>query len=270
MKTSYISEMTWESFRDRVDDKAVALIPMGSMELEGHHLPLGVDTIVAEGIARRLAGETGLLIAPALPVGYSKWFEPFPGTLTLEMETLIKVLREMAAGLIGYGIRRILFLNAHRGNNAAIETASRSLVAEHDVRIALLSVWKMANDLTGASPGMIAEGKFTHAGEIMTSTVMALAPDTVQHEKIAPDNPRSPKASAFTVKNSLGEIEFRDSVQVLYQDLRDITTSGVMGDPTGANAKKGEAVLKLVTDYTRAFIQELRELPIPSCSTDLC
>ena len=59
MNKSHILDMTWEEFRDSVDSKTVVVIPMGSTELEGLHLPLGVDTIVAEGIARNLAGEEG-------------------------------------------------------------------------------------------------------------------------------------------------------------------------------------------------------------------
>ena len=121
MKKSHILEMTWEEFRDSVDSKTVVVIPMGSTELEGLHLPLGVDTIVAEGVARNLAGEEGVLIGPLLPIGYSKWFNPFPGTISLEHETLIRLLLEYCTCLINHGIKRLVFLNSHRGNNATVE-----------------------------------------------------------------------------------------------------------------------------------------------------
>lgn len=261
MNKSFVLEMTWEEFRDAVDSKTVMVIPMGSTELEGLHLPLGVDTIVAEGIADGLAGEEGVLIGPPLPIGYSKWFNPFPGTISLENGTLARVLLEYCTCLVKHGLRRIVFLNAHRGNNAGVEMAARDLIVDHDVRIGMLSIWKLANDLTAGS-SLIREGKFTHAGEIMTSVILALKPDSVVSGKIKPDSVKSPEGSSFSVKNSLGETAFQGSIQTIFQDIRDVTDTGIMGDPTAASAEKGEVVLKLVVDYAKAFLQEFRNLPI--------
>ena len=132
---------------------------------------------------------------------------------------------------------------------------------EYQVRVGMLSIWKLANDLTAGS-GLIKEGKFKHAGEIMTSVIMALRPEAVVTRKIMPDSVKSPEGSAFDVKNSLGETGFQGSIQTVYQDIRDVTNTGIMGDPTPASAEKGEAVLKLITDYARSFLQEFRNLPI--------
>jgi creatinine amidohydrolase len=261
MNKSFVLEMTWEEFRDSINSDTVFLLPIGSTELEGLHLPLGVDTIVAEGVCKNLAGERGVLIGPTLPVGYSKWFNPFPGTISLEQDTLNRVLREYCGCLIKQGIKRLVFLNAHRGNNNSIEIVAHSLILKHHVKIGMLNIWKLANDLTAGS-GLIKEGRFTHAGEIMTSVILALKPETVIASKIMPDTVKSPKGSAFEVKNSLGETTFKGSVQTVYQDIRDVTDTGIMGDPTAASAEKGEAILKLITDYTRAFLREFRNLPI--------
>jgi creatinine amidohydrolase len=262
MGGSFMAEMTWEAFGKAVDSDPVAVIPMGSTELEGPHLPLGVDTIVAEGVARRLEGTGGVLIGPVLPIGYSKWFMPFPGTITLETETLVQVLKEYVSSLIRHGIRRFVFLNAHKGNNPCIESAARSLMADHPVRIAMLSIWKLAHDLSAVADQAIEEGRFTHAGEIMTSAVMALAPHTVISGRVVPEAVKSPPHSAFKVKNSLGETEFKGSVQTVYQDIRDVTDFGTMGDPTAASAAKGEAILDRIVDYARDFIVEFRKLTL--------
>jgi creatinine amidohydrolase len=262
VKKSYLLEMTWEEFRDVVDAKTVMFIPMGSTELEGPHLPLGVDTVVAEGIARRLVGEDGVVIGPALPIGYSKWFGPFPGTISLEQETLTQVLREYCACLLRHGIKRIVFLNSHRGNNGCIDHVARTLVLEHPVRVAMLSIWKIANELI-AGRELIGEGQFTHAGEVMTSVILALRPDLVNNSKRHTDSTKSPEGSEFRVKNSLGETDFRGSVQMLYQHIRDVTDTGVFGDPTTASAEKGKQVLDLITDYAKAFLREFRNLPLP-------
>ena len=261
MDKTFLAGMTWEEFRDNVNSGTVIVVPVGSTELEGTHLPLGVDAIMADGVAAKLVGEPGVLIGPTLPIGYSKWFNPFPGTISLEHDTLTRVFLEYCTCLINHGIKRIVFLNSHRGNNSCIEATARTLIMEKKVRIGMLNIWKLANDLTAGS-GLIKEGKFKHAGEIMTSVIMALRPEAVVTAKIMPDSVKSPEGSAFDVKNSLGETSFQGSIQTVYQDIRDVTDTGIMGDPTAASAEKGETVLKLITDYVRSFLQEFRNLPI--------
>ncbi len=262
MNAKPIARMTWEAFRDAVDNDTVAVIPMGSVELEGSHLPLGVDTIAVEALARSLVELPGVLVGPTLPIGYSKWFMPFPGTITLETDTLIRVLLEYARSLIAHGIRRLVFLNAHKGNNACIESAARTLIAEDRVQVAMLSVWKLAHDLAAVGEKSVAEGRFTHAGEIMTSVMLAADPDTVDRARMAPGTVRSPEGSAFRVVNSLGEADFMGSVQTIYQDIRQVTDSGILGDPTAASAEKGAAILETIARYATAFIAELQKLPL--------
>jgi creatinine amidohydrolase len=262
MQKSFLAHMTWEEFRDSVTPETVVVIPMGSMELEGPHLPLGVDTIVAEAVAGELDGEDGIVIGPTIPIGYSKWFKPFPGTISLESDTLTRVIVEYCHSLIDHGIQKLVFLNSHRGNNAAIEVAARNLIAEKPVRVGMLSIWKLANDLI-AGKGLIDEGKFTHAGEIMTSVIMAVKPETLVMEKIRADSLNAPEESEFVVKNSLGDTLFRNAVQTVYHDIREITDTGTMGAPETASADKGQAVLTLILEYVRAFLQEFRKLQAP-------
>ena len=97
----------------------------------------------------------------------------------------------------------------------------------------------------------------------MTSVVMALKPDTVVTSRMKPDSLTSPENSPFTVKNSLGDTEYDGSVQTIYPDIREITSTGIMGDPSTATPEKGMAVLALITDYIRGFLQAFRKLPLP-------
>jgi creatinine amidohydrolase len=263
MRKAYIADMSWEEFRDAVDQAAIVLIPLGSTELEGLHLPLGVDTIVAEGVAARLTEEEGVLVGPALPIGYSKWFNPFPGTISLEHETLTRVLRDYCTAMIRHGVRRLVFLNSHRGNNSCVEVVAQSLILEQPVSMGMINIWKLANDLI-AGTDLIEEGRFTHAGEIMTSVVMALKPETVIASKMKADRLTSPRGSTFTVKSSLGDTQFEGSVQTFFQDIRTITATGIMGDPQAATPEKGRALLDLIVDYARAYLRELRRVPLPA------
>ena len=100
MERYQFASHSWAEVHEMNKENTIILIPLGSTEQEGTHLPLGVDTYVAEAIAQKVAKETGSLVSPSLPVGYSEWFCEFPGTVSLTMETFTQVLREYLSSLI--------------------------------------------------------------------------------------------------------------------------------------------------------------------------
>ena len=152
-------------------------------------------------------------------------------------------------------------MNAHKGNNSAIEVVSRNLIDAMPIGIGMINIWKLAGDLA-AGRGLIAEGGFTHAGEIMTSVMLALRPDSVVKEKMTADTPRSPVDLGFSVKNSLGDVEFRGSVQTVYQDIRAITGTGIMGNPLPASQEKGQIIIDLMVEYIKAYLEDFKKIPV--------
>jgi creatinine amidohydrolase len=259
MKKNFLANMTWQEFASALNKETIMVIPMGSVELEGLHLPLGTDTIMAEGLAQRLSKESKIIICPSLPIGYSKWFMPFPGTITVEQETLVLLILDYCRCLITHGARRILFLNSHAGNNSAIEAASRILQNEVQVILAMIDVWRLTGDLI-SDKNIIDERRFTHAGELMTSVIMALRPESVIVEKMIKDKVKSDAQTKFQTVNSLGAVIFKNSTQTIYRKIEDLTETGTMGDPSTSTPQKGQLVLELVLEYVKAFIAELRKL----------
>ena len=259
MPKSFMADMSWNEFQDALKEDTVLVVPMGSTELAGPHLPLGADTMAAEGLAKRLAGEKGVLIAPCLPLGYSKWFQPYAGTISLEHDTLVKVLLDYCRSLALSGVKRILFFNFHKGNNSAVEVAAHILIKECGLKAGMLNLWKLAGDLA-AKKGIIDEGGFTHAGEIMTSVMLALKPESVSLERSGPGTVKPLAGSALKPLNSIGDTAFQGSVQTVYQDIRQVTDNGTLGDPSGATAEKGQALLDMIADYAKAFLQEFRRI----------
>ncbi len=152
-----------------------------------------------------------------------------------------------------------MFLNSHKGNNSAVEVAAHSLIKESGVKVGMLSLWKLANDLV-AGKGLIEEGGFTHAGEIMTSVVLALKPEAVSLAQARPGSVKPLTGTELKPLNSTGDTAFRGLVQTVFQDIRQITDNGILGDPSGATVEKGRAVLKLIVDYAKAFLQEFRRI----------
>ena len=105
MERYQFAAYSWAEVHEMERENTIILIPLGSTEQEGIHLPLGVDTYVAEAIAQAVAKEADCLVGPTLPVGYSEWFLEFPGTVSLKIETLTQVLREYIFRYLQKGLK---------------------------------------------------------------------------------------------------------------------------------------------------------------------
>lgn len=112
-----LQEMTWTDVRDYLEECDMVIIPIGSTEQHGPHLPLGTDYYEALGMSKLISARTGVVVAPVLLAGYSEYHSGFQGTLSLKPETLEQVLFETAEMLMRYGFRRFMFFNYHGGNN---------------------------------------------------------------------------------------------------------------------------------------------------------
>jgi creatinine amidohydrolase len=115
-KPLVLQEISWTDVAEYLESNDMVIIPLGSTEQHGPHLPLGTDFYEAFGIAKLISARTGVLVAPVLFSGYSIYHSGFQGTLSLKPETMEEVLFETAELLIKYGFRRIMFFNYHGGN----------------------------------------------------------------------------------------------------------------------------------------------------------
>jgi len=220
-------------------DKAV--LAVGSTEYHGDHLPFGTDTLVAEHLAEAVAERVeGLLVLPPLPFGMSEHYASFPVAISLSTETLIRVLREVFDSLLGHGLTRLLIINGHDGNAAAIEASAREFRVEHpEMKIAVLEAWWQ----TGAE--LLPEGTFEvwgglgHAGEGETSMMLAVAPELVEMGR---------------ARGVVPELPLHVQVKWRFQEL---TPYGVTGDPTKATAEKGVRMRNALVDLLASFLQEM-------------
>jgi creatinine amidohydrolase len=117
-KSLVLQEMTWTDVRDYLKSSDMVIIPLGSTEQHGPHLPLGTDFYLAFDTAKLISARTGVAVAPIVTAGYSLYHSGFPGTLSLRPETMEEVLYETVEMLVKYGFRRVMFFNYHGGNNA--------------------------------------------------------------------------------------------------------------------------------------------------------
>lgn len=220
-------------------DKAV--LAVGSTESHGEHLPHGTDTLVASHLAEAVAERVeGLLVLPALPYGMSAHYSMFPVAVTLSTETLMRVLREVYASLLGHGIKKLLIVNGHDGNISAIEASTREFRTQYpEMKIAVLeSWWVTAGELVPEGTFEVWDG-LGHGGEGETSIMLAVAPELVEMERakgIVPDLPAH--------------------VQVKWR-FDELTPYAVTGDPTKATPGKGRLMRDALVDIMVDFIEEM-------------
>jgi len=247
MERYQLAAYSWADIHEMERGDKIILIPLGSTEQEGIHLPIGVDTYVAEAIAQAVAKETDCLVGPTLPVGYSEWFLEFPGTISLKIETFTQVLREYISSLIHHGFKKFIFVNGHGGNSSAVDVVSKEFIMSHDVQIAMVEIWKIANSLAKDIP-KLKENTFKHAGELMTSVMLYLHPDKVDMKRAKAEYVKSKKPH-FTAKSTLGPAEFKGVEIRLYEKAKSLTESGIMGNPLPASAEKGEMIFNKIKSY---------------------
>jgi mycofactocin precursor peptide peptidase len=244
-----LAEMTWPEVAEAVAAGATTVIlPLGSTEQHGPHLPLGTDTMRAAALADRLAAYLPeALVAQPLPIGCSDEHAGFPGLLSLGAETLASVIVDCARRLVTWRVERLILLSAHGGNGSALALAAERLRHE----LPELRVWT-PDDLLLIANAILAEGRRDgispevlglHAGEGETSELLWLHPDLVRFERAAP---------GFTgdMKSILPKL--REA------GLLPVTPNGVLGDPTRAQAVRGERYLniqaeQLATELKREF-----------------
>jgi creatinine amidohydrolase len=210
----------------------VLVVPVGSLEQHGAHLPLDTDTRIAAAVAERAcAGREGVGLAPAIAIGASGEHADFPGTLSIGHVALSTLLVDLGRHASLYW-PVMLLVNGHGGNADAIADALAKLRAEgRDSH-----VWH-----AGVRPSMLAAAGLrllpdAHAGRVETSILLALAPGDVRLDAAAPGETR-PLTEIMSDLRTSG--------------VRQVSPNGVLGDPAGASAAEGETLLALlVADLT--------------------
>ena len=250
-------EHTWQEI-DKLDrDHTLILIPTGAIEQHGPHLPLDTDifnaTAISESVANDfLNSENRVLVAPPIWWGTSPHHLGFPGTISLRNETLSNIVVEVIASLLPHGFYRYLLINGH-GGNAGILTATVSRIS-HDLGISVpaLSYWTMIKETLieiGESP----IGGMGHGCEMETSLMLHLRPELVRMDLAEKEMPNE--------LTNWSCIDFRAGGAVgIPLDFRRDSKNGVMGDPTLANAVKGERIFIDATQAIATFVEEFMAL----------
>jgi creatinine amidohydrolase len=248
-------DMTWQEIDGAAaaTGRWIAVLPLAAVEQHGPHLPLGVDTFIAEAYLARvheiLPQALPVTFLPMQRIGASVEHTAYPGTLTLSVTSAIAAWTEIGESLARAGLRKLVLITSHGGNVAAMEAAARDLRTRRDM-LAVTVAWHRFS---------YPEGTFSreekrhgiHGGDIETSLMLAAKPETVSMEK-------APNAIPATV-GMAQEFKWLGASRPagFAWMTQDLNASGAIGDATLATAAKGDAAL---THGAHAFVELLREI----------
>jgi creatinine amidohydrolase len=212
-----------------------AIIPLGSLEQHGAHLPLSTDSIIAEYFARMVAEKIGAFVMPVISYGVSFEHKPM-FNVSLRNSTLSTMICDACTSLAEMQIRQIIVVNGHHGNTGALQYISQELHNKiaRNVNVHAIHYWQMMRH------------EFDHAGEVETSLVLAIAPELVHMNRAMPNSKKLSKSKAAY-----------SSITNVPGSFPKITGNGVWGNPRKATAAKGENLIKEITSNLARTIIEL-------------
>jgi creatinine amidohydrolase len=232
-----IAEMTMDEFSAGLQQTQTVLIPYGSTEEHGSHLPLDTDTLHATEVGRRLAAERPIFIAPPIHYGVCRSSSEHPGTVSITTESLKALTIDIVSSLYRQGLRNVVLLSGHAGGThmSALTDAGEALLQRHaELKIAVLTEYQLA---ARAGRHLIETEGDSHAGEIETSRILHSHPQLVKG--------RAPREFP-TFPNG-----------ILVRDKRRFWPGGVWGDPSKATAEKGAALESLVVAALAELVEKL-------------
>ncbi|MFW6074111.1 MAG: creatininase family protein [Chloroflexota bacterium] len=231
--------MNWVDFDEARERTDLVLMPFGAVEVYGPHLPMGADGISTSALAERIAEQEPAVIAPLIPVGYSRALFDFPGTLTVRPSSLVAYTRDIAESFIHWGFKRFLFINGHAGNVPYLTELATQLQDEHDIQVAQIDWWRFIQPLVAdlVEADLLPHG---HASEFGTSVLAHLAPGHVKLDRATRSEP-------------LNRSAFPDFVRP--RRYAEETDTGLVGDATFGSADKGAEVMRRAVARTLEFVR---------------
>ncbi len=251
-------EMTSPQLAELDRDRTVLVLPLGSVEQHGRHMPVGTDTMLAQEVALAAAAKAGeTVVLPPPWYGFSAHHMRFAGSITLGADTLMRVAEDIVGSVVQHGFRRILIVNGHGGNGGVIDVLASTLGNRHygAARIAALTYFQLAREAIAAMR-QSKSGGMGHACEFETAMLQHLRPDLVDiatAETLYPD-----PGSAYLTTDLLGASAIRT-----YHDFADLSPTGTLGDPSLASPEVGAAFFAAAAEALAAFILDFRTWRLP-------
>ncbi len=221
-----LNDLTWKEVKEYLLGRKDIILPIGSVEEHGYHLPLSTDGDIALGIAHKLSEDTGVVVAPPIWYGVSNTTRSYTGTTMVNYDTLRTYIGDILSSIKENGFKVVYIISGHMSNSqtSAIKEAARNIGALDSYLL----------DFTKIDISDILETPPFHACEAETSLMLYLKPGKVKMEKAVDEEIVTER---FAIKGGLKK-----------------TKSGVFGSPTKATKDKGERIFERITEELKEFI----------------
>jgi len=247
-----LSQITSPDLEERIKTGKASkiILPVGSLEQHGPHLPLNTDTAIGDYVAKRVSEKCPhAFLMPAIPLGCSTEHLGFAGTISLQPETMLRIILEISTSLLQSGIRKLFIINGHGGNRAALEIAM--INTKHvlpEMQLYSFTILDIAKERF-AQVRKSSKGLVGHADEIETSMMLAIKPEAVDMSKAVLAEPSLPGSLSFEPED-LSMVSFS-------WNTKDLSKIGVIGDPRHAAAETGRTLLDFTVEKIATMINEL-------------
>jgi creatinine amidohydrolase len=258
-RRSYVyGDLTWPELDEAARRGPVVVLPIGSMEQHGHHLPLDTDIypMTRWCLDAAMRAPDDILLMDTIPYGYNIHATDFPGTIHVEHDTFIDYCTDVCRSIAHHGFKKIVLVNGHGSNASPLDLVARRVVMETDALCALLIWLNLGTDAFKPMRESVFPGGCSHACEAETSAYLYLDPGKVQMDK-AQDH----------VRTNMDEFSYVDlfgagPVKLGYWTSAD-TPHGAIGQPTLATAEKGRALYESSLENFVEFVRRFRNRPVP-------
>ena len=263
-----LQEMTWTDVQEYLKTNDMVIIPLGSTEQHGPHLPLGTDYYEAFGMSKMISAQTGVLVAPVLLSGYSVYHSGFPGSLSLKPETMEQVLYETAELLIKYGFRRFLFFNYHGGNSIVeSKVIHRINHTTEAIAVAIGAGASFQRDQDRIE-GVLYDA---HAGISETSMMLFLQPELVKMGRAEKPKMNFSRLMVELYLRSQKNPELMDvinALQAVPEETKkggashELSSNGIWstGDPKESTRERGEKIVTKMVENAVKFIETWKQV----------
>ena len=246
------AELTWPEAEERFQQVDIALLPVGAIEQHGPHLPLDTDAFDANYLALRVAevcSEPKPLVLPSISYGVSYHHDDFKGTVSISNDTLAKLVYDIGISVSRNGIKKFVIINGHGGNSPALNHAAQMINRDAHIFVCVDTGETSDVDIDA----LVETPNDVHAGEIETSTTLAVRPHLVKMDQARREVPQfSSRYLDFSSKRGV----------LWYAYTRKISRSGIMGDPTKADAEKGRKIWAAMINHLVALVEDLKSMTL--------
>lgn len=263
-----IFNLTWVEVKEWLAETDIILVPMGSCEQHGPHLPLGTDTFAGEYVAINAAEKARVPVAPSVNYGYSPFHMRHnePGTLTISHQGFFQFLYDIGRSCIWHGFSKIVYVTGHTANSPVVDRVVRAL--KYDTGALAINYAAdtevfadLCRDLLDAPdelPGW-------HGGEIEASAGLLVVPKLVHMERAKKTLPHHIDWMPEKFKKDSGsgfEIKYEDYPVRLALEQEEYSDCGIMGNPNLASREKGEKIYSRMIDLFVRFLEDLKKVKV--------